>query len=117
MFIFSYHKNIYLYYNNYYLINKDYSIDKVNFELDKNKKSKCKIPPSNIKAFTDILFYPLFCFGFTVINKKSEFKPETELGQRMWQIDRLATDLYNQIIYDHTNIRLRSEKTSQVRTV
>ena len=53
----------------------------------------------------------------TVINKKSEFKPETELGQRMWQIDRLATDLYNQIIYDHTNIRLRSEKTSQVRTV
>ena len=67
MFIFSYHKNIYLYYNNYYLINKDYSIDKVNFELDKNKKSKCKIPPSNIKAFTDILFYPLFCFGFTVI--------------------------------------------------
>ena len=74
MFIFSYHKNIYLYYNNYYLINKDYSIDKVNFELDKNKKSKCKIPPRNIKTFTDILSYPFFCFGFTVIkNHKFDY--------------------------------------------
>ena len=67
MFIFSYNKDIYLYYNNYYLINEDYTIDKVNFELDKAKKSKCKIPSRNIKIFTNILFYPLFCFGFTVI--------------------------------------------------
>ena len=67
MFIFSYQKNIYLYYNNYYLINKDYIIDKVNFKLDKIQKSTSKIPSRNIKIFTDILYYPLFCFGFTVI--------------------------------------------------
>lgn len=53
----------------------------------------------------------------TVINKKSEYKPDTDLGQRMWQLDRLATDLYNQMLYDNTNIRLRSEKTCQVKTI
>ena len=52
-----------------------------------------------------------------IINKKSEYKPDTPLGKRMWEIDRLSTDLYNQIIYDNTNIRLRSEKTNQVRTI
>ncbi len=53
----------------------------------------------------------------TVINKKSEFKPETELGQRMWQLDILATDLYNQMIYENTNIRLKREKACTVRTI
>ena len=67
MFIFSYHKNIYLYYYNYYLINEDYSINKVNFQLDKNIKSNYKIPTKNIEIFTDIKYFPLFCFGFTVI--------------------------------------------------
>ena len=55
--------------------------------------------------------------SLTIINKKSEYKPDTELGERMWQVDRLATDLYNQMLYDNTNIRLRSEKTCQVRTI
>jgi hypothetical protein len=35
----------------------------------------------------------------------------------MWQIDKLATDLYNQLIYDNLNIRLHSELTSSVRKV
>ena len=55
--------------------------------------------------------------NLTIINNKSEFKPETDFGKRMWQIDRLANDLYNQIIYDNTDVRLRSEKSSQVRTI
>ncbi|MBO4863098.1 MAG: nucleotidyltransferase family protein [Eubacterium sp.] len=65
---------------------------------------------TQLKAITD-------ASDLTVINKKSEFKPETDLGKRMWQIDRLASDLYNQIIYDNTDVRLRSEKSSQVRTI
>ena len=53
----------------------------------------------------------------TIINKKSEFEPETELGARLWQLDKLATDFYNQLIYENINIRLHNELTSSVRTV
>jgi len=53
----------------------------------------------------------------SLINKKSSYKPESELGKRMWQIDKLATDIYNQLIYDNLNIRLHSELTSSVRKV
>ena len=52
-----------------------------------------------------------------VINKKSEFVPETAYGERMWQLDKLATDLYNQLVYENINIRLHSELTSTVRVV
>ena len=50
-----------------------------------------------------------------VINKKSLYKPSDDLNKRLWEIDKLATDLYNQLIYDHINIRLHSELTSSVR--
>ena len=53
----------------------------------------------------------------TVINKKSAFTPQTKLGERMWQLDKLATDLYNQIIYENLNIRLHSELSSPVKSV
>ena len=53
----------------------------------------------------------------SIINKKSEFKPETELGERLWQLDILSTDLYNQMIYENTNIRLKREKANSVRTI
>ncbi len=50
-----------------------------------------------------------------VINKKSLYKPSNDFNERLWEIDKLATDLYNQLIYDHLNIRLHSELTSSVR--
>ena len=50
-----------------------------------------------------------------VINKKSLYKPSNYFNERLWEIDKLATDLYNQLIYDHLNIRLHSELTSSVR--
>ena len=50
-----------------------------------------------------------------VINKKSLYKPSDYFNTRLWEIDKLATDLYNQLIYDHLNIRLHSELTSSVR--
>lgn len=53
----------------------------------------------------------------TIINKKADFEPKTEFGERMWQLDKLATDFYNQLIYENLNIRLHSELTSTVRTV
>ena len=53
----------------------------------------------------------------TIINKKSEFVPETKLGERLWQLDKLATDLYNQLIYENINLRLHNELTCSVRTV
>lgn len=53
----------------------------------------------------------------TIINKKSEFEPQTELGERLWQLDKLATDLYNQLIYENINLRLHNELTSSVRTI
>ena len=53
----------------------------------------------------------------TVITKKSAYKPETDCAKRMWMLDKLATDLYNQILYQNARIRLRSELTSTVRTV
>lgn len=46
-----------------------------------------------------------------IINKKSSYNPDTEKCTRMWQLDKLATDLYNQLIYDNSNIRLHSELT------
>ena len=52
-----------------------------------------------------------------IINKKAHFSPETECGQRMWQLDKLATDLYNQMIYQNMNIHLRGELTSSVRII
>ena len=53
----------------------------------------------------------------SMINKKSSYKPESELGQRMWEMDKLATDLYNQLIYDNLNMRLHGELTCSVRKV
>ena len=50
-----------------------------------------------------------------IINKKSLYKPSDEINTRLWEIDKLATDLYNQLIYDHINIRLHSELTSSVK--
>ena len=52
-----------------------------------------------------------------VINKKSSFTPDTEAGIRMWQLDKLATDLYNQLIYDNSNIRLHNELSCNVRKI
>ena len=52
-----------------------------------------------------------------VINKKSSFTPDTEAGIRMWQLDKLATDLYNQLIYDNSNIRLHNELSCSVRKI
>ena len=53
--------------------------------------------------------------GLKIINKKSLYKPTDEVNKRLWEIDKLSTDLYNQLIYDHINIRLHSELTSSVR--
>ena len=53
----------------------------------------------------------------SVINKKANYKPQSELGQRLWEMDKLATDLYNQLVYDNLNIRLHSELTCTVRKV
>ncbi|MBR6402430.1 MAG: nucleotidyltransferase family protein [Eubacterium sp.] len=55
--------------------------------------------------------------NLTIINKKSEYQPATDLGERMWQIDKLATDFYNQLIYENINLRLHNELTSSVKTV
>ncbi len=52
-----------------------------------------------------------------IISKKSTYKPSTRLGERLWQLDKLSTDLYNQMVYQNTKLRLRSEITSSVRTV
>lgn len=52
-----------------------------------------------------------------IINKKSNFDPETPVGIRLWQLDKLATDLYNQLIYDNLNIRLHGELSCNVRVV
>ena len=53
----------------------------------------------------------------TIINKKSEFKPQTEIGSRLWDLDKLSTDIYNQLLYENLNIRNRGELTSTVKTV
>ena len=53
----------------------------------------------------------------TLINKKSSFTPETETSSRMWQLDKLATDLYNQLIYENSNIRLRGELSCSTKIV
>lgn len=52
-----------------------------------------------------------------IINKKSAFTPHSRLSHRMWEMDRLATDFYNQLIYENMNIRLHSELSSSVRSV
>ena len=52
-----------------------------------------------------------------IINKKSEFKPQTEIGSRLWDLDKLSTDIYNQLLYENLNIRNRGELTSTVKTV
>ena len=53
----------------------------------------------------------------TLINKKSSFTPETETSSRMWQLDKRATDLYTQLIYDNSNIRLRGELSCSTKIV
>ena len=55
--------------------------------------------------------------ALTIINKKSEFKPQTEIGSRLWDLDKLSTDIYNQLLYENLNIRNRGELTSTVKTV
>lgn len=52
-----------------------------------------------------------------VINKKSEYIPKAAYAERMWALDKLATDFYNQLIYENINIRLHSELTSSVRRI
>ncbi len=52
-----------------------------------------------------------------IINKKSSFDPTSSIGERMWQLDKLATDLYNQMIYDNLNIRLHGELSCNVKVV
>ncbi len=51
----------------------------------------------------------------TVINKKSTYTPSDAFNESLWETDKLSTDLYNQLIYDHINVRLHSELTSSVR--
>ena len=51
----------------------------------------------------------------TVINKKSTYTPSDAFNESLWETDKLSTDLYNQLIYDHINVRLHRELTSSVR--
>ncbi|MCR5215136.1 MAG: nucleotidyltransferase family protein [Eubacterium sp.] len=52
-----------------------------------------------------------------IISKKSAYNPERELGKRLWQLDKLSTDLYNQMIYQASKIRLKSELSCSVRII
>ncbi|MBO4592447.1 MAG: nucleotidyltransferase family protein, partial [Eubacterium sp.] len=69
------------------------------------------------KTSSDVINIIKESSDLTIINKKSEYTPTTELGERMWQIDKLATDFYNQLIYENINLRLHNELTSSVKTV
>ncbi len=49
-----------------------------------------------------------------VINKKSSYKPEDPLSELSWQTDVRTTDIYNQMFYTCTGIKLPTELTSNI---
>lgn len=73
LFIFSYDNNNYLFYYSYYMIYNDFSIVKTKFSLPNTEISYIKPKNNDVKSFSDILKYPLFCFCYNIIKEHNYF--------------------------------------------
>ncbi|MBQ6229955.1 MAG: nucleotidyltransferase family protein [Eubacterium sp.] len=50
----------------------------------------------------------------TIINKRSDYKPDSEYASALYIYDRLATDIYNLLFYSKTNINRPNELASNI---